>query len=89
MKTRAAGDKKVLLNVDETKVSEGVVTIETTINPNALAQNAEYNIAALQAWYGQKPMTSDYVYATSSKIDLVLADTTKTEAGDDTAVWFL
>ncbi|WP_288087549.1 MULTISPECIES: PL29 family lyase N-terminal domain-containing protein [Bacteroidaceae] len=88
VKTRAAGDKKVLLNVDETKVSEGVVTIETTINPNALAQNAEYNIAALQAWYGQKPMTSDYVYATSSKIDLVLADTTKTEAGDDTAVGF-
>ncbi len=88
VKTRAAGDKKVLLNVDGTKVSEGVVTIETTINPNALAQNAEYNIAALQAWYGQKPMTSDYVHATSSKIDLVLADTTKTEAGDDIAVGF-
>lgn len=54
MKTRAVGDKKVLLNVDETKVADGVVTIGTTINPNALAQNAEYNIAALQAWYGQK-----------------------------------
>ena len=69
VKTRAVGDKKVLLNVDETKVADGVVTIGTTINPNALAQNAEYNIAALQAWYGQKTMTSDYVYATSSEID--------------------
>ena len=88
VKTRAAGDKKVLLNVDETKVSEGVVTIETTINPNALAQNAEYNIAALQAWYGQKPMTSDYVHATSSKIDLVLADSMKTKEGDNAAITF-
>ena len=88
VKTRAAGDKKVLLNVDETKVSEGVVTIETTINPNALAQNAEYNIAALQAWYGQKPMTSDYVHATSSKIDLVLADSMKTKEGDNAVITF-
>ena len=88
VKTRAVGDKKVLLNVDETKVADGVVTIGTTINPNALAQNAEYNIAALQAWYGQKPMTSDYVYATSSEIDLVLADSVKTKEGDDAAITF-
>ena len=88
VKTRAVGDKKVLLNVDETKVADGVVTIGTTINPNALAQNAEYNIAALQAWYGQKPMTSDYVYATSSEIDLVLTDSVKTKEGDDAAITF-
>lgn len=88
VKTRATGDRTVLLNVDEKKVADGVVTIGATINPTALAQNLEYNIAALQAWYGQKPMTSDYVYATSSAIDLVLADSAKTKKGDAAATVF-
>ena len=88
VKTRATGDRTVLLNVDEKKVADGVVTIGATINPTALAQNSEYNIAALQAWYGQKPMTSDYVYATSSAINLVLADSTKTKKGDAVATVF-
>ena len=86
--TRATGDRTVLLNVDEKKVADGVVVIGATINPAALAQNAEYNIAALQAWYGQVPLTSDYVYATSTEIDLVLADSVKTKAGDDEAKTF-
>lgn len=88
IKTRAAGDNKVLLNVDEMKVADGVAVIGATINPNALAQDQEKNIAALQAWYGQNPMTSDYVYATSEEIDLVLADSVKTTAGDDVATTF-
>ncbi|WP_291593742.1 PL29 family lyase N-terminal domain-containing protein [Bacteroides sp.] len=88
VKTRAIGDRTVLLNVDGQKVADGVVTIGATINPTALTQNAEYNIAALQAWYGQKPLTSDYVYATSDAIDLVLADSVKTKAGDDKATGF-
>ena len=88
VKTRAAGDNKVLLNVDDAKVADGVAVVGATINPGALAQEDEKNIAALQAWYGQNPMTSDYVYATSEKIDLVLADSVKTTAGDDEATTF-
>lgn len=86
--TRAVGDRTVLLTVAEKKVADGVVVIGATINPTALTQNPEYNIAALQAWYGQVPLTSDYVYATSSEIDLVLADSMKTKAGDDEAITF-
>ena len=72
IKTRAAGDNKVLLNVDEMKVADGVAVIGATINPERFGSRSRKNIAALQAWYGQNPMTSDYVYATSEEIDLVL-----------------
>lgn len=88
VKTRAAGDNNTLLNLKETKVETGVVSVGATINPRKLASNSEYNIAALQAWYGQKPLTSDYVHATSTAINVVLADTTKTSAGDATAKVF-
>ena len=76
--TRAAGDAKQLLNVVDCQVKDGVAAIGATINPNSLATNLEHNIAALQGWYGQKPLTSDYAYVTSEKIDVVLADTNKT-----------
>ena len=81
--TRAAGDDKKLLNVAEKDLKDGVATIGATINARELsAENSERNIAALQAWYGQKPLTSDYVYATSEAIDLVLANAEETTAGD-------
>ena len=75
--TRAADDRTLLLNVNDKSVSNGVVVIGATVNPNALVENQEYNIAALQAWYGQKPLTSDYVHITSEEIDLILTDSQK------------
>ena len=80
--TRAADDRTLLLNVNDKSVSNGVVVIGATVNPNALVENQEYNIAALQAWYGQKPLTSDYVHITSEEIDLILADSAKTVKGE-------
>lgn len=86
--TRATGDRKVLLNLDNKATNDGVVAIGATINPIALTSNPEYNIAALQAWYGQKPLTSDYVHVTSSAIDLVLADTVKTVLSDPASEFY-
>ena len=45
--TRATGDRTLLLNVNDKSVSNGVVVIGATVNPNALVENQEYNIAAL------------------------------------------
>ena len=86
--TRAAGDRTVLLNVDNKTVSDGVAVIDATVNPNALVENQEYNIAALQAWYGQTPLTSDYVHVTSEEIDLVLADSVKTVQGEAAVTFY-
>ncbi len=87
--TRAVGDNKTLLNVAEKDLKDGVATIGATINARELsAEDLERNIAALQAWYGQKPLTSDYVYATSEAIDFVLANTDETKTGDVKATVF-
>lgn len=86
--TRATGDMITLLNVANTEVKDGVVEIDATINPTALVAAPDHNIAALQAWYGQNPMTSDYVHVTSSAIDALLADTVNTVVGEAAKVFY-
>ncbi len=78
--SRAAGDSKALLNLvsDDFKTTKGEVTVEGTINARKLANQPEYNIAALQVWEGQNPVTSDYLYAASDKIDAMIANKKKT-----------
>lgn len=86
--SRAAGDSQELLNVFEApKYAQGEVTVKGTINASELADQPEYNVAALQVWEGQNPVTSDYVYVSSKPIDAVIANTKKTEVGK-TAVEF-
>lgn len=79
--TRAmAADKSNLLNVVSATPKDGVVSVLATINPTAVSSNKE-DLAALQAWYGTTPITSDYVHVTTEGIDAVLADKVATKAG--------
>lgn len=78
--SRAAADKTSLLNCagytwDD---KEGTVSVKTTINASALsADDKESDIAALQVWAGQNPVTSDYIYVTSDEIDAKVVDSLK------------
>lgn len=79
--TRSAADKTSLLNcADYTwNDKEGTVSVKTTINASALStDNKESDIAALQVWAGQNPVTSDYIYVESTPIDVQLADSMAT-----------
>ncbi len=81
--SRAAGDAKTLLNVvaADFKTTEGEVAVKGTINASKLDATGKNNIAALQVWAGQNPVTSDYVYVTSKKIGAVLANIKRTTVG--------
>lgn len=85
VKTRAAADKKNLLNnVTYTwNKEEGTVTVKTTVNASALVDAPEENIAALQVWAGQNPVTSDYIHVESEGIDVNLADSLQTLKADE------
>lgn len=79
--TRAAADKTNLLNCAgyTWNDKEGTVSVKTTVNASALsADNKESDIAALQVWAGQNPVTSDYIYVESTPIDVQLADSMAT-----------
>lgn len=72
--TRAAGDRKNLLNVANLKNDQGVLAVRTTINARALTNSGE-DIAAFQLWNGQDPFTTDYVHAESSAVDAAIVNT--------------
>lgn len=86
VETRATADNTNLLNcADYTwNEKEGTVSVKTTINASALSEdNKEADIAALQVWAGQHPVTSDFIHVESNPIDVKLADSLKTlEAGN-------
>ncbi len=82
VKTRAAGDKTTLLNAVSADFSEkGVVKMMATVNASKLSSKPEYDIAALQVWAGQNPVTSDYIHVTASEIEPTLVDTTAVKKG--------
>lgn len=88
VETRAAADQKNLLNCAKYtwNEEEGTVSVQTTVNASALSPEAKSgnveDIAALQVWAGQNPVTSDYIHVESTDIDVLLADSMKTlEAG--------
>jgi hypothetical protein len=83
VKTRAAGDKTTLLNVVSSDFTEkGVVKMVATVNASTLSNEPEYDIAALQVWAGQNPVTSDYIHVTASEVEPVLVDSTKVTKGE-------
>lgn len=79
--TRSTADQKNLLNCagytwDD---KEGTVAVKTTVNASALSTtNTKEDIAALQVWAGQNPVTSDYIHVKSNDIDVNLADSLET-----------
>ena len=78
--TRAiAGDESDLLNVVSGTFGEtdGNIDIVATINPMALS--TQNNIAALQVWAGQNPVTSDFIHVKSTAIDAVIVDSLETK----------
>ncbi len=82
--TRSAfNDKKDLLNIvnESLKFGEaGDVTLLATVNPLALSE--DINIAALQIWAGQNPVTSDYIHIASKAVTPVIANTKTTKVGE-------
>lgn len=73
--TRAiAGDESDLLNVVSGTFgkTDGNIDIKASINPMALS--TQNNIAALQVWAGQNPVTSDFIHVKSTPIDAVIVD---------------
>lgn len=81
--TRAiAGDKQTLLNVvpADKFIDEGSAVINATINASKLSA-PKHNLAALQVFVGQVPVTSDYIVVKSTPIDVKLADSVKTVVG--------
>lgn len=82
--TRAfAGDRTNLLNILDESLSYGEggdIKLTATINARAMA-SGKNDIAALQVWAGQNPVTSDYIHAKSTAIDVVLANTKTTVVG--------
>lgn len=82
--TRAiAGDKNTLLNVlADSKVEEGAAAVNATINASQLSATPKHNLAALQVFVGQVPVTSDYIVVKSTPIDVVLADSVKTKVSE-------
>ena len=89
--TRAADDAAKLLNVvaSDFETTKGEVTVKGTVNASALAVAAKHNnVAALQVWEGQDPVTSDYTYVTSEAIEPVLANTEETEVGSVAARFY-
>ena len=86
--TRAvAGDKSDLLAIKDTVISNGTVNLNVTVNASKLNSNQQ-DIAALQVWSGQNPVTSDFVHIKSTKIDVVLADSGKTTAGQPAKIFY-
>lgn len=82
--TRAiAGDKQTLLNVvpADKFIDEGSAVINATINASKLSATPKHNLAALQVFVGQVPVTSDYIVVKSTPIDVKLADSVKTVVG--------
>lgn len=82
--TRAiAGDKQTLLNVvpADKFIDEGSAVVNATINASKLSATPKHNLAALQVFVGQVPVTSDYIVVKSTPIDVVLADSAKTIVG--------
>lgn len=82
--TRAfAGDRNDLLNIIEESLSYGEagdIKLKATINARKMSAG-KTDIAALQVWAGQNPVTSDYIHAKSTAIDVVLANAKTTVAG--------
>lgn len=81
--TRAlAGDRSNLLNiVDGVFAADGAVKVNATLN-NANLTAGKHDIAALQVWAGQHPVTSEYIHVQSTAVDVVLADSAKTRTGE-------
>jgi len=82
--TRAAAfnDESDLLNVVEESLKfgdAGDVTLKSTVNPRAMSK--DINIAALQVWAGQNPVTSDYIHIATKAIAPVIANTKSTVSG--------
>lgn len=88
--SRAAGDKKTLLNVVSAEAAKGEVSLKASINASALStKSTEENIAALSMWNGQANTVSDYIEVSSEAITPILVDsipTTKTTTTPKTAV---
>lgn len=88
--SRAAGDKKTLLNVVSAEAAKGEVSLKASINASALSTKAtEENIAALSMWNGQANTVSDYIEVSSDAVTPILVDsipTTKTTTTPKTAV---
>ena len=58
----------------------------STVNPRAMSNNI--NIAALQIWAGQNPVTSDYIHIATEAITPVIANTKLTESGNTAVVFY-
>lgn len=89
--TRAAAfnDESDLLNiVDGSFVfgEAGDVTLKATVNPRAMSN--DINIAALQIWAGQNPVTSDYIHIATEAISPVIANTKKTQSGNTASEFY-
>lgn len=88
--SRAAGDKKTLLNVVSAEAAKGEVSLKASINASALSsKSGEENIAALSMWNGQANTVSDYIEVSSEAVTPILVDsipTTKTTTTPKTAV---
>ncbi|MDE5651377.1 MAG: DUF4988 domain-containing protein, partial [Duncaniella sp.] len=82
--SRAAGDAKTLLNVKSMVAANGELNVEATVNPKALNDAPEFNIAALQLWNGQAVTTSDYIYINSTAVAPILVDSAKMKANPTT-----
>lgn len=84
VETRAAADQKNLLNCAKYtwNKEEGTISVQTTVNASALSPEIKSgnkeDIAALQVWAGQNPVTSDYIHVESTSIDALLADSLET-----------
>lgn len=89
--TRAiAGDKQTLLNVvpAEEQINDGSAIISATVNASKLSATPKHNLAALQVFVGQVPVTSDYIVVKSTPIDVKLADSVKTVVGADAVEFY-
>ncbi|MDE5647847.1 MAG: hypothetical protein K2I57_08525, partial [Muribaculaceae bacterium] len=88
--SRAAGDKKTLLNYVSGKAEKGEISLKASINASALtSKSGEENIAALSMWNGQANTVSDYIEVSSTAVTPILVDsiaTTKTTTTPKTAV---
>ena len=89
--TRAAAfaDESDLLNIVDESLKFGAagdVTMLSTVNPRAMSNNI--NIAALQIWAGQNPVTSDYIHIATEAITPVIANTKLTESGNTAVVFY-
>lgn len=82
--TRAlAGDKADLLNVISYKYAEdnsGAINVLASINLTKASTTDVKDIAALQVWAGQNPVTSDYIQVDASEVNPLLVDSIKTKA---------